>query len=134
MKLLSTRLPHLTGQVWEDLCRKAFLYLPQLCEEFWLPPLRYWQGNGYEWDLISTAVDTDSIIIGECKWFTGKTTPELIQKTVKNLKNKGVPPLSKKGFKEIRYYIFIPEIPQEKIKLEHNVQLIDAKTVIQSIF
>ncbi len=133
MKLLDSYLPHLISKTWEDLCRKAFLHLPQLQQESWRVPSRYWQGNGPEWDLISTSFDTHSIIIGECKWFTGKATTTLIQKTIQQLIEKGIPPLSQPPFEHIYYYLFIPEIPQEKIKLANNIVLIDAKTVIQSI-
>lgn len=133
MKLLESRLPHLTSKLWEDLCRQAFLGLDQLQQESWRVPSRYWQGNGPEWDLISTSLDSNSIIIGECKWFTGKITSALIQKSIQKLIEKGIPPLSKTPYEYIHYYLFIPEVPQEKIDLKKNIHIIDAKTVIASI-
>lgn len=133
MKLLAGRLPHLTGKLWEDLCRRAFLNLPEIGEGLWLPPLRYWHRNGYEWDLVSTTMDGASVAIGECKWFTGEVKSEMILKAVKHLKDKGVPPLSKGGVKAVRYYLFIPELPRKKMELEEDVRLIDVKRVVQSI-
>lgn len=133
MKLLDSRLPQLTSRIWEDLCRKAFLNLPKLPKGNWSAPARYWHGNGPEWDLISTSLDTNSIIIGECKWFTGKITSSLIQSTIQKLIQKGIPPVSSAPFSSTYFYLFIPEIPEEKIDLPKNVRLIDAKTVIKAI-
>lgn len=134
MKLLKTQLPHLNAKIWEDLCRKAFLNLPELKKETWLPPARYWQGKGPEWDIVSTSLDNNSILIGECKWFTGKVSKVLIQKTIQQLIKKGIPPLSKTPFKHTYYFLFIPEIPQGKIDFDNNnISLIDAKTIIQNI-
>lgn len=133
MKLLATHMPHLMGTLWEELCRRAFVNIPQRIKESWLPPMPYWHGKGPEWDLVTTSLDKHSLIIGECKWFTGKTTPNLIKKTFHDLLQKGIPTLSRTPFKSINYFLFIPEIPKEKIDLEHNIHLVDTKTVIQSI-
>lgn len=141
IQFITSQLPHFSGKIWEDLCRKAFLNLPKIPKGAWLQPSRYWQGNGPEWDLISTTLDNKSIIIGECKWMTGKITKTDIQKTINALIKKGLPPLSKATFKDIYYFLFIPEIPSKKNELELdigkklgiNLYVIDAQTVIQSI-
>jgi len=131
--LLKDQMPQLMGSIWEDLCRKALKQLSGLPKGIWKEPLRYWHGNGPEWDLMSTTLDDKSMIIGECKWFSGKISPKEVREIIQKFVQKGIPPTFKGPFDAIYYYLFIPEVPKEYLNLEKNVRLISAKEVIDSI-
>lgn len=136
MKLFNAQFPHFTAELWEDLCRKAFIHLPNLGSGPWLQPGRYWHGNGPEWDLVSTTLNHEALMLGECKWVTEKITKSSLQKIIDKLIGKGIPPLPQKSFKEIYYFIFIPKLPAGKIDFKNNdfnIQVIDAKAVVEAI-
>lgn len=133
LTLLNRQMPHLLGNTWETLCRKALKNLSKLPEGIWEEPSRYWHGKGPEWDLVTMTLDDDSMILGECKWYIGSITITWIRAAIQNLIQKGIPPISASAPKNVYYYLFVPEIPKENLGLDKNVRMVSAKEVIASI-
>lgn len=133
LQLLEEKMPFLISNTWEKLCLKAFKKLSGLPEGVWNEPARYWRGNGPEWDLITTTLDNESIVIGECKWRAGRIDLQWIRETIYKLFQKGTP----KGlnFKEnnIYYYLFIPEAPKDSFYFDEHIRVIDADEVISCL-
>ena len=65
-KLLDQVWPQLQAQAWEELCRLALPRM-KLFKREWRPAARHWKGNQSEWDAVSTSLDGERMILGECK-------------------------------------------------------------------
>lgn len=126
---LKEGLPSLFGTAWEELCRSAIPVLSENWEVIYEPAGRFWHGQGPEWDIVSQSSDGHHLLIGEAKWTEKKPSTQWIQKTIQELKNKGIPPVKRHPNAQIQYVLFIPEKPKQ-LKLPVDVRVIEAKELI----
>ena len=106
----------LASEAWEDLCRAA---TPRLKESVfggaghWGPALRYWKGNGPEWDLVASSLDGDELLLGEVKWSERPVTEAVLDATARTLFAKGVPHERWARGKRIVYAVFVPSVTRK---------------------
>ena len=131
MAWLEKSWPFLRSQVWEDLCRMA---LPRLglCNREWLPAGRYWTANQSEWDVVSTSLEDDTLLLGECKSLSRPTTRKDIDKAIQTLKRKKVPETLNRA-KCIEYVIFVPSLAQTPQALPQNTNLVDGQAIFNAL-
>jgi len=132
-KWLKEALPRLLSVTWEELCRQA---IPALSEkwggEVFGKAGRFWDRQSHEWDIISESETRMNILIGEAKWTAKTPTLAFVNKTIENLKRKGIPPMERKQGAQPIYILFIPEKPKG-LKTHTSVKVIDAKEVIAAL-
>ena len=126
---LKEGLPGLFATTWEELCRSAVPILSEKWEAIYEPAGRFWQGHGPEWDVLSQSPDGRHFLIGEAKWTEKKPSAQWIQKTIQELKNKGIPPVKRHPDAQVHYVLFIPEKPKQ-LTLPSDVRLVEAKELI----
>lgn len=129
---LKEDLPPLFANAWEDLCRLAVPRLSEKWETIYEQAGRFWQGGGYEWDILSQSCDGQHLLIGEAKWTEKAPTVKWVQNVISELKHKGIPPIQRHPRAQIRYALFLPEKPK-LLNLPPDVRLIDAKEVIAAL-
>ncbi len=129
---LKEGLPSLFGMTWEDLCRFAVPILSEKWETIYEQAGRFWQGQGPEWVVLSQSPDGRHFLIGEAKWTEKKPSAQWIQKTIQELKNKGIPPVKRHPGAQIHYVLFIPEKPKQ-LKLPSDVRIVEAKELIAAL-
>ena len=59
-----------SASTWEDICRKSTPKLTTYFKEQYGVAGRFWHGQGPEWDAVAQAFEGESLMIGECKWFS----------------------------------------------------------------
>lgn len=132
--LLNKKMPNLVSKAWEDICISYTSKARNLGGiKQWSPARRFWKGNGPEWDIVSECVDKENLLLGEAKWPSGVTTEKYIGKILMELQSKGIPKIKAIGKKNVKYCIFVPEIPSEIKGFGENVYLIDAKTILKEL-
>jgi uncharacterized protein len=129
---LKEGLPGLFAATWEELCRIAVPVLSESWPAIHEPAGRFWQGQGPEWDILSQSPDGRYFLIGEAKWLEKKPSVQWIQKTIQELKNKGIPPIKRHPHAQLHYVLFVPEKPKQ-IALPSDVRIIDAKEVVAAL-
>lgn len=130
LTLFDRAFPQLVATAWEDLCRKA---VPQLTDQLGMQyglATRYWLGNGPEWDVVAQGLTGEGLLLGEVKWMNGTPTASTVEHIIRNLLQKGVPPVQRPDTAPIRYAVFIPQRPKSKVHVPPDVHLIDAKDVL----
>lgn len=133
IKWLKQALPRLFSIMWEELCRLAVPFLSKkLAGEFYGQAGRFWHGQGLEWDILAKSEDGKKLLIGEAKWSVKAPTIQFILKTIEEIKNKGIPPISRHPNAVVTYVVFVPEKPK-KLVLPANVKVVDAKEVIKAL-
>ncbi len=129
---LKEGLQYLFSITWEELCRLA---LPSLSRD-WDSPYeqagRLWQGQGPEWDVLSQSPDGSHFLIGEVKWTEKAPSASWIEKTIQDLKSKGIPPVQRRPNAKLQYILFVPEKPK-KLTLPPDVKIVEAKQVIEAL-
>lgn len=123
------RLPALISTGWEELCRAAVPRLSNLGEQFGVA-LRFWRGDGAEWDVVSSDADSKTLLLGEAKWFGREPTASEVETLAHAFVAKGVPPGV--SAKRILHVLFVPNAPRGK-QLIHGVRIVDAKDVISAL-
>jgi hypothetical protein len=126
---LKEGLPGLFAITWEELCRSAVPILSEHWEAIYKPAGRFWQGQGFEWDVLSQSLDGRHFLIGEAKWTEKKPSVQWIYKTVQTLKAKGIPPVERHSHAQIHYVLFVPERPPQ-LKLPSDVRVVEANELI----
>lgn len=129
---LKEELPSLFSATWEELCRSAVPALSENWETIYEPAGRFWQGQDHEWDILSQSPDGRYFLIGEAKWTEKKPSSQWIHKTIQELKNKGIPPVKRHPNTQIRYVLFIPEMPKQ-LTLPPDVRIVEAKDIIVAL-
>lgn len=101
----------LRADAWEELCRAALPRL-ELFDRLWNPPRRYWSGEGGEWDLVSTSLAGDMLLLGECKSLSRPATRRDIEKYVRALRAKSLPRGLVGADARREYLLFVPEVAE----------------------
>ena len=130
-KLLSAVWPQLRAEAWEELCRDSIPFLRPLNRD-WHRAGRLWADH--EWDLVSTSLEGDTLLLGECKSLLRPARSADINRIVGQLMSKGAPPLktAAKGM-HTEHLIFVPEARHPLPPLPHNVHVIEGKQVFSSL-
>jgi len=129
LKWLNEGLPFIFGAAWEEMCRQAIPLLSEKWNVIYKPAGRYWEGKGFEWDLVSEAIDGSYFLIGEAKWTEKKPTEKWIFTAIQKLKNKGIPPVTRSPKADVRYVLFVVEKPSNLV-LPPDTMVIEAKEII----
>lgn len=130
---LQKSLHRLVSITWEELCRLAIPTLSKKWgKESYGQAGRFWQGQELEWDILSCSEDGKSLIIGEAKWLAKTPTSTFIQKTIREVRGKGVPPIARYPNGKRTYVLFVPEKPKG-VDIPADVKIVDAKEVISSL-
>lgn len=133
-QIVNEQMPFIVSQIWEELCLQGVSKIKNLAGiNHWMPAKRFWKGNGPEWDIVSQSVDKKALLLGEAKWIEGPVTEKFIQEVIANLLQKGIPDLQINEGSEIKYCIFVPELPDKKVNYRSNIFLIDAGMIIESM-
>jgi AAA+ ATPase superfamily predicted ATPase len=125
-------LPSLFSLAWEELCRIAIPLLSQDWETIFEPAKRYWEGQSFEWDILSHSVDKAWFLIGEAKWTETKPSAQWIHKTLRELRSKGLPPVKHHPRAQPFYVLFLPEKPKQ-LDLPTDCRVVEAKEVIKAL-
>ena len=129
---LKEGLPGLFSITWEELCRAAVPILSENWEATYGAAGRFWQGQNFEWDILSQSLDHRHFLIGEAKWTEKPPSAQWIHRTIQELKSKGLPPVERHPNAHLRYVLFIPEKPKQ-LTLPSDVRVIEAKEVISAL-
>ncbi len=134
LSLINKTLPALVSQTWEELCLSYVSKAKKLANiNQWMPAKRFWKGNDPEWDVVSECIDQKYLLLGEVKWPIAKISEKYIEKILAELQSKGTPQIKTNSKKNIKYCIFIPEIPKNTKNFGENVFLIDAKSMLNEL-
>lgn len=114
---------------WEDICRSAIPHFVWK-EHVFGQSGRYWHGSGPEWDIIAESIDGTALLIGEAKWLTKIPSNAWIYKTIEEIKNKGIPPVSRNLKAQLFYVLFIPEKPKN-LNLPTTIRIVDAEEILK---
>jgi AAA+ ATPase superfamily predicted ATPase len=130
---LKESIPQIYSIMWEELCRLA---APHLSRDWsgstFEPASRFWQGQGLEWDILTQSQNGSKFLIGEAKWTAKIPSVTWIHRTIKELKDKGLPPVHRQPNAKILYALFIPEKPK-KLILPADTKVIDARDVLRAL-
>lgn len=126
-------LPLLFSMTWEELCRLA---VPFLSKKWGKIPFkqasRFWQGQGSEWDILARSEDGKTLLIGEAKWTSKTPSSSFIDATIREMRNKGEPPVPRDPNGKMLYALFVPEKPRGFVP-PSDVKLIDTQEVISAL-
>ncbi len=124
--------PGLRAEAWEDLCRMAVPYL-RLYGREWKPAMRYWQGNASEWDVVSTSLDGEYVVLGECKNLARPAGTADIEKILRTVLSKNVPAGVGSHTARREFVIFVPAV-QDGITIDvAGITVIDGKRVFDAM-
>jgi AAA+ ATPase superfamily predicted ATPase len=109
LQILDSVWSGLRGESWEDLCRMAMPHLRLFgCE--WTPARRFWQGNNSEWDVVSTSIDEEIVVFGECKSLARPAGTADLEKMIRAVLSKNVPAGIGSSDAQREFLLFVPEI------------------------
>ena len=131
-KLLRNVWPQLRAEAWEELCRQAVPGLAANGRD-WLPAGRSWASGGGEWDVVSTSLDGDVMLLGECKSLNKKANKSAVSRIVADVMAKDAPVLRRADSKSKEYWVFLPDLAATKPSLPSNVRLIDGGMVFDAL-
>lgn len=97
----------------------------------WKPSGRYWADH--EWDVVSTSLDGDAMLIGECKSLSRAARPADIDKIIKRLLSKGLPPLQSTVQQNVIHAIFVPVAKLTGYTLPSHIHVIDGKQIFSAL-
>lgn len=102
---------------WEDLCRAA---TPRLTASLfsgegpWGPALRYWKGNGPEWDLVAGSIGGDALLLGDVRWSEQPVTEAVIEETSRALLAMGAPHERWAHRRRLVHSLFVPRLARTR--------------------
>lgn len=101
----------LSGQAWEDLCRRCIASIQRgavAASGPWRPAARYWHGVDPEWDLVADAVEGSRVLAGE-SWFSARPVgTEVLHREAMRLASRSLP--SSTRDREIVRALFVPAV------------------------
>jgi hypothetical protein len=80
------------------------------------PALRYWKGDGPEWDLVAASVEGDALLLAEAKWSDRPFTETMIEEAARALLAKGTPRERWAHGKRVVHALFVPRLARMKRK------------------
>ncbi len=111
----------LAGQAWEELCRLQLARLAEIAGGTWGPAARWWRGSQPEWDIVSSSLDGERLLLGEAKWSSAPVTERELFRLARGLATRPVPALPfAAGVQPVRA-LFVPEIEGEAPALDVHV-------------
>lgn len=122
----------LRAAAWEELCRTAVPYLG-LFDRVWHPAGRYWGGNRSEWDVVSTSLDQELLLLGKCKSLSRPATSEDIDTIIRSVTAKTVPPELGSPDTRHEFVIFVPEVERNAPSLPPGVTIVDAQQLLAAL-
>ncbi|MDT8390203.1 MAG: ATP-binding protein [Lentisphaeria bacterium] len=132
LKMLTDIWPQLRAEAWEELCRQAIPHL-LINDQQWGPSRRHWMVRGPEWDVVTTSLDGSTILLGECKSLNRAATSADLEKIMRGITSKQIPPLRKIEKMKIDYAIFVPCVGTREYTLPPNVHLVDSNQVFEAL-
>ncbi len=103
----------LAAQAWEELCRLQLARLGEIAGGPWGPASRWWRGSQPEWDVVSSSLAGDRLLLGEAKWSSAPVTPRKLQHLARGLATRPAPGLSFAAAAQSVRVLFVPEIEGE---------------------
>jgi uncharacterized protein len=132
LDILDAMWPSLRAESWEDLCRMALPYLRLFGRE-WKPAMRYWQGNESEWDVVSTSIDEEFVVLGECKSLARPAGTGDMDRITRTVLSKNVPDRIGSHTARREIVIFVPEL-QDGVNVDvTGITVIDGKRVFDAL-
>ena len=128
----------LTADAWEDLCRAALPRLPGSAPGGsgpWGPALRYWKGDGPEWDLVSASIEGEVLLLGQAKWSERPFTEAMIEEAARALLAKGTPRELWAHGKHVVHALFVPRLARMRHKpsVGSIVEVLTAEHVLAAL-
>ena len=130
LQLLDRAWTGLRAQAWEELCRRAVPLL-SLNKREWLPPARFWAAGHSEWDLVSAALDGERVLLGECKSLSRPARREDLQKIVRSVTAKTVPPVAVAARRE--FVLFVPELADDPGPIPPGFTVVDGRQIFSAL-
>ena len=119
----------LAAQAWEELCR---LRLPRLGETGggpWGPASRWWRGAQPEWDVVSSSVEGDRLLLGEAKWSPVPVSVQELKRLARQLASRPEPQLSSAPHARVRF-LFVPEVRGKIPEMAAKVRVVTAAELV----
>ena len=132
LKVLDASWSNLRAQAWEELCRMGIPRLG-LFDRDWNPAGRYWKGNQAEWDVVSTSLDDETVILGECKSMSRPTNKTDMDRIIRALMTKPVPTDLDIDSRQCEYVIFVPELNMDHESLPEGVTVVAGKELFSAL-
>ena len=128
----------LNADAWEDLCRSAISHLPISAPGgagMWGPALRYWKGDGPEWDLVSASMEGEALLLGQAKWSERPFTGAMIEEAARSLLAKGIPSERWTHGKRVVHALFVPRLARmnRKASVGSIVEVFTADQVLAAL-
>jgi hypothetical protein len=101
-----------------------------LFDQEWYPAGRHWAVQGSEWDVVSTSLQNNVLLLGECKSLARSAKPADIDKIIRQLMSKTIPADLDRPNRRKEYVIFVPEIAPELPPLPPSVSVIDGAQIV----
>ncbi|MDA0578642.1 MAG: ATP-binding protein [Verrucomicrobia bacterium] len=121
----------LVAEAWEDLFRASIPRLAADCALAdlgpWLPPRRFWRGDGPEWDLVSRSVDGKRVLLGEAKWQARGSAENAARDACADLLQKGQPPLPELDGCEV---VRVVAVAAAKPGVRQGVHVLNAEQIL----
>lgn len=117
LKLLDRHWPGLRSLAWEELCRHLVPRIhpgsPLSSPGGWGPAQRWWSGNSPEWDVVSSSLEGDRLLLGEAKWPEAGLDRAELERRIRELSSRPAPLLPPRydRLESIRV-LFVPEKPR----------------------
>ena len=131
-KLLDQVWPQLQAQAWEELCRLALPRM-KLFKREWRPAARHWKGNQSEWDAVSTSLDGDRMILGECKSLLQPAGKRDISRLLGGLLKKPISSDLRSARFRPEFVLFVPELKAAPVALPDGVTVVDGSQVFSAL-
>ena len=132
LRLIEKSWGNLRAESWEDLCRMALPRL-RLFDRDWDPAKRYWAGNQSEWDVVSCSLESDMMILGECKSLSRPAGQEDLDRIVRELMAKPAPMGLRSDKRQTEYVIFVPALEENLNPTLTGITVIDGKQVFSAL-
>lgn len=139
MALLVQGWTALASTSWESLCRSHTHRLdgevhPVGALGPWMPAGRWWQGNAPEWDVVTSSLDGERLLLGEAKWQVEPTLLDRASVTTmaRNLASRPPPRLPKRfAGCEVHRVLFVPET-KTRMPEVMGVHIVTAKDIVEA--
>lgn len=99
----------LRTEAWQEACRLAIPHM-ELFDRTWYPAGRTWSTRHSDWDIVSSSVEEDTIILGECRNLARPAEQKDLEKMMRTIMTKTVPAAINETNARIEFVLFVPEI------------------------
>ncbi len=120
---------NLVAQAWEELCRLRLPRLAEIAGGPWGPASRWWRGNQPEWDVVSSSLDGERLMLGEAKWSSEPLPLRETKRQAGSLAARPTPRISARSNTSTLRVLFVPEILEDAPEIE-GVRVITARELV----